>query len=385
MRRVWFRSQLLVLALALSPAGAAHASAVCTRLKAQLASVDAGAGSSANYRRFAAAVVKQDQQIGQVRADLKRFGCSSGSVIVMGGQNAQACATLTSAYGRMHANLAALERKRDSFARRSDMGLKRRIQAELKANDCDGTRASIRAAALKGRQDAADARRSSGVVTILGGRVSAGATNSRIVIEPGASLGGNYRTLCVRSCDGFFFPISSAASPSDFGRDERICQMMCPGTDTELYFHSALGQESEDMISARTREPYTEMENAFAYRNVSAPMSKACGCNMGAFFKEMQRREAMLNGEASDGVSGEAPVTTWVRPFNRPDPGEDPETVIDAELRLTSEDIAAVLGASTSERPLTSDRQHVRMVGPTFLPDPSDGLDLKSSAQRLIR
>lgn len=135
------------------------------------------------------------------------------------------------------------------------------------------------------------------------------------------------------------------------------------------------------MISARTREPYAEMENAFAYRNVAAPMNKACGCNMGAFFKEMQRREAILNGEAS----GEAPVTTWVRPSNRPDPGEDPETVIDAEMRLSSEDIAAVLQASTSERPLTSDRQQVRMVGPTFLPDPSDGLDLKSGGERLVR
>ncbi|MDP2731968.1 MAG: hypothetical protein Q8O63_02485, partial [Hoeflea sp.] len=103
--------------------------------------------------------------------------------------------------------------------------------------------------------------------------------------------------------------------------------------------------------------------------------------NMGAFFKEMQRREAILNGE----VGGEAPVTTWVRPSNRPDPGEDPETVIDAEMRLSSEDIAAVLQASTSERPLTSDRQQVRMVGPTFLPDPSDGLDLKSGGERLIR
>lgn len=384
MRRVWFRSHLLALALAFSAAGAAQASAVCTQLTAQLASVDAGAGSSANYRRFAAAVVQQDQQLGQVRSDLKRFGCSSGSVMVMGGQNAQACATLISAHGRMRANLAALERKRDSFARASDNRLKRRIQAELRANDCDGKSAAIRAAALKGRQDAANARRASGLVAILGdsgGRVSAGSARSPLMVAPGASRSGNFRTLCVRSCDGFFFPVSSAASPSDFGRDERTCQMMCPGTDTELYFHSAEGQESEEMISARTRQPYTEMPNAFAYRNAGAPMSKACGCNMDAFFKEMQRREAMLNGAGA----GEAPVTTWVRPSNRPDPGEDPETLIDAEMRLSSEDVAAVLAASTSERPLTSDRQQVRIVGPTFLPDPSDGLDLKPGGERLIR
>jgi hypothetical protein len=102
---------------------------------------------------------------------------------------------------------------------------------------------------------------------------------------------------------------------------------------------------------------------------------------MRAFYNEMQRREAILNGTAD---SDEA-VTTWVRPFNRPDPGEDPESVLNTEMRLTSEDVAAVLAASTAERPLTEDRQNVRVVGPAFLPDQSEQLDLKSGSGSLIR
>jgi len=135
------------------------------------------------------------------------------------------------------------------------------------------------------------------------------------------------------------------------------------------------------MISARTQEAYTEMPNAFAYRNAKAPMSKACGCNMRAFYTEMQRREAILNGTAT----GDEAVTTWVRPFNRPDPGEDPESILNSEMRLTSEDVAAVLSASTAERALTQDRQQVRVVGPVFLPDQSEHLDLKSGTHPLIR
>jgi hypothetical protein len=103
--------------------------------------------------------------------------------------------------------------------------------------------------------------------------------------------------------------------------------MMCPGTETALYFHHARGQESEDMVSARTREPYTEMPNAFAYRNTERPMSKACGCNMRAFYKEMQRREAILNGTADS----EAPVTTWVRPFTGPTPARTLNLLLNAE------------------------------------------------------
>ncbi|MDF1607416.1 DUF2865 domain-containing protein [Hoeflea sp. YIM 152468] len=393
MRRVFGRCSMILLALGLAGTSAAQASNVCTRLQAQLGNAAATAGSSAKFQRYADAAVRQGQQIRQVRADLSRFGCRSGSFIVRGGQNAKACAKLGAAHVKMRANLDALERKRDSYASRDSKLAVRRIEAALRANDCDGRRARVQAAKLKGEQAALSrpSRKPAGAVSVVRTQrnrveraASAGRSDTnraRIVIEPKASRGGNYRTLCVRSCDGFFFPVSSAAAASDFARDERTCQMMCPGIKTELYFHSALGQESQDMVSARTRTPYTEMPNAFAYRNAGAPMSKACGCNMAAFYKEMQRREALLNGE----TSGDEAVTTWVRPFSRPDPGEDPETALEADIHLNLRDVAAVLAASTAERPLTEDRQHVRMVGPTFLPDQSDHLDLKAGGQPLIR
>jgi hypothetical protein len=53
-------------------------------------------------------------------------------------------------------------------------------------------------------------------------------------------------------------------------------------------------------------------------------------------------------------------------------------------MRLTSEDVAAVLAASTAERPLTPDRQDVRVVGPSFLPE-QEQLDLKARPPSLIR
>jgi hypothetical protein len=396
MRRIRFQSALIGIALTLAGTGTTGASEACAGLKAQLVSVSSQSGSSDKYRRYAAAVTKQMQQIRKVRADLSRFGCTTGSFIVLGGKNPKACAKLKAGQTKMQANLAALERKRDSYSERDNRLAKRRIEAAMKANDCDGRRALLQAAALKGQQDAerSSLQSSDTIVAALGGADTSrimpvptplstdqGPQGSRIIIEPPAARGGNYRTLCVRSCDGFFFPVSSAASPSDFARDERTCQMMCPGTKTALYFHSAFGQESQDMVSARTRAPYTDMPNAFAYRNTDAPMSKACSCNMRAFHQEMIRREAILNGTANP----DAPVSTWVRPLSRPDPGEDPETMLDAELRLTTEDVAAVVAASQIERPLTQERQEVRMVGPSFLPEQDGGLDLKSGGQQLFR
>jgi hypothetical protein len=68
-----------------------------------------------------------------------------------------------------------------------------------------------------------------------------------------------------------------------------------------------------------------------------------------------------------------------------PIPAKTLKTVLDAELRLTTEDVAAVLGASRIERPLTKERQAVRMVGPSFLPEQDGGMDLKSGGQPLLR
>jgi hypothetical protein len=36
-----------------------------------------------------------------------------------------------------------------------------------------------------------------------------------------------YRTLCVRLCDGFYFPLSSAARPAGFLDDEKVCRASC--------------------------------------------------------------------------------------------------------------------------------------------------------------
>lgn len=373
-------AMLLLATLLAGPAGA-EASGICNRLQAQLASMSTTSGSSANYRRYAEAVAKQDRQLDKVNSDMIRFGCTSERAIVLGGRNAAACLTLTRAETRMQANLRALERKRDSFGERGNGPARRRIEAAIKANDCNGPADVTRTAAIQGIRDARRAARSPGLVAVLGdsgGRILE--TRSRIVIEPHASGTGGYRTLCVRSCDGFFFPISSAASPIDFSRDERTCKMMCPGTQAELYYHSVPDQESEDMVSARANEPYTMLPTAFAYRNTARPMSQACSCNMAAFYQEMERREAILNGSIT-----EAPVTTWVRPTARPDPGEDPETNTDPEASLTASDMAAVAAAHQRERSLDTEKRTVRVVGPQFLPDESQMLDLTSNTDRIFR
>src|SRR5690606_11776960 len=63
----------------------------------------------------------------------------------------------------------------------------------------------------------------------------------------GALPYATYRTLCVRLCDGYYFPISFATLPNHFPRDVDACQSRC-AAPTELYYHRNPGGAVEEMI-----------------------------------------------------------------------------------------------------------------------------------------
>ena len=89
-------------------------------------------------------------------------------------------------------------------------------------------------------------------------------------IEPFAT----YRTLCVRSCDGYYFPVSFSTLPSQFDKDEQNCQSRC-AAPAELYYYQNPGQAVEQMISYRSQETYTKLPIAWRYRK---ELVRGCSC-----------------------------------------------------------------------------------------------------------
>lgn len=377
-KSVWrFRSVLTLVACLAATGGAEAASSVCTRLEAQLASASS-AGSSSKYKRYNSAVKKQASQIEKARGQLKRLGCSSGSIVILGGSNGRECKKLSSTISKMGANLRALTAKRDSFAGGGNNVARKRIEAALRANGCRKESNNSVVASVNPKKTG------NGISRIIGdaGRETRVRTNTAPVIlrESGAS-GGNYRTMCVRTCDGFYFPISSRASSSHFSRDARACQLMCPGTQTELYYHSITGQDSEDMVSAQTRQPYTAMPRAFAYRT-EKPNSNGCSCNLTAFHREMARREAILSGVSKQ--DAQRPVTIWVKPDFKSELGEDPETIANLKGNLTDNRLSEIQQRAGGEKPLERGPNGIRVVGPVFLPDPENAIDLRTPPAPII-
>ena len=84
--------------------------------------------------------------------------------------------------------------------------------------------------------------------------------------DPSAGLwaGGTYRTVCVRLCDGYYFPISAATTRARFKQDAHACQSRC-NAETRLFVYPNAGGSPETMVDVKGRD-YASLANAFLYR-----------------------------------------------------------------------------------------------------------------------
>ena len=104
-------------------------------------------------------------------------------------------------------------------------------------------------------------------------RGGAGAPSSSIWQDEGAAGGGGFgssqyatfRTVCVRLCDGYYFPISFSTLPGHFQQDADACSSKC-AAPVELYYHPNPGGAMEQAMSMKAQEPYTRLKTAFRYR-----------------------------------------------------------------------------------------------------------------------
>jgi Protein of unknown function (DUF2865) len=78
--------------------------------------------------------------------------------------------------------------------------------------------------------------------------------------------GNTYRTVCVRLCDGFFYPVSFATTRDNFDRDASACERTCGGpSDARLFTYRNPGGDIEDMEDLDGK-PYKKLQTAFLFR-----------------------------------------------------------------------------------------------------------------------
>lgn len=73
------------------------------------------------------------------------------------------------------------------------------------------------------------------------------------------------RTVCVRTSDGYYWPISFSTVDDYIAQDAIKCHEMCPGAEVLLFSYRNPGEEPEDMISL-SGVPYRATPYAFKFR-----------------------------------------------------------------------------------------------------------------------
>jgi hypothetical protein len=79
--------------------------------------------------------------------------------------------------------------------------------------------------------------------------------------------GGGGQAYCVRTCDGRYFPISA----SDGQSRAASCNSFCPASETKVVYGSSI-----DHAATENGKPYSDLPNAFRYRN---ELVAGCTCN----------------------------------------------------------------------------------------------------------
>jgi hypothetical protein len=94
-----------------------------------------------------------------------------------------------------------------------------------------------------------------------------------------------YRTLCVRLCDGYYFPISFATPHERLAGDARGCESRC-GAEARLFIYANPGGDVAEMTDLEGA-PYTKLPTAFLYRTEYIP---SCKCQPHPWEAEARQR-----------------------------------------------------------------------------------------------
>lgn len=241
---------------------------MCMRLEAQLATIDRGAGSGdpakdEQIRRYQEAQTQQQGQLDRVVAQAKRMGCESSGFFSLFNQRSEQCGPVNNQIQQMRGNLdqitTSLERLRSGGLGGADRENQRRsVLTALAQNNC-------------GPQYAAAAR-DPGQGGLFGGLFG-----NNTIAPPSGDLGGasgTFRTVCVRTCDGAYFPVSFATVPARFPDDEKSCKQLCPAAEATLYTYRNPGEDMNQAVSLSGQQ-YTALPTAFKFR---AEFTPSCSC-----------------------------------------------------------------------------------------------------------
>ncbi|WP_092183342.1 DUF2865 domain-containing protein [Bradyrhizobium sp. cf659] len=338
---------------------------MCVRLEGQLAALDRGGGGDParedQIRRYQDSQARQQAELDRVTMQAKRMGCdSSGFFSLFNGQSAQ-CGPDNTQIQQMRANLdqitGNLERLRGGGGFSPERDSQRRsVLVALAQNNCG--------------PQYANAVQSQGGGNFLSNLFGGNNANNPQAVPP-SDLGpqsGTYRTVCVRTCDGAYFPVSFATVPARFPDDEKTCKALCPAAEAVLYTHRNPGEDMNSAVSI-SGQPYTALPTAFKFRSEFNPSCscKAAGQTWADALKSADDKAA-AEQQGDIIVTEESAKKMQQQRLNKGTPAANGKKGA-PQAPTTATAPATTPPADTGTAPTTSsENKPIRSVGPTFLP-----------------
>jgi hypothetical protein len=372
------RFGMALLALAAMGGAAAAQSPACNAWRAELASLQ---GQRGGDPRAAEAAQRLGAQLAQATGQYRAMGCERGGFLFFGEQPPPQCGGLRARIGQLQAQYGSLQQQAQGGAVEQ-----RRAQLAAAINSqCRGQQRGFFETIF-----GLDPQRDSGMPEL----------DPEQPTESEAPRGGSY-TVCVRSCDGYFFPLGNNAGGRG-GADE-MCQALCPGSETTA-FGMTNGGDIQNAVARSTGQPYSSLPNAGKY---TRSFDAACSCRgQGQSWSQaLKEAEFLLDKRKGDVIvteqraaelsrpkadpkqrganqkeAGPAPAAAPPLPEETPMPSENSPTAGTESAGVGPDTVGEKIrgrgeGVKSETRSVTGERRTVRIVAPNLAPNLAPSLE----------
>ncbi len=252
----------------------------CARLQQAIAQRHGSSGVQA-------AAERQRAELARTTAYAHSLGCENHKFLFLGSDPPAQCGQVNGQIARMQANLADLQAREGGGAG----DLVARYNAEClnaPARPTNIFEALFGGVARLVPQPQMDAREEPL------DRGEEGSPNQTLPGEKGnvQAHSGSY-AVCVRTCDGSFFPVSYTGAGSRADSLEEVCRALCPNADMALYSFP-FGGTIDEAASSSNGESYANLPNAGKFQQTYDPN---CSCRR----KGQSWADALADAEARYG------------------------------------------------------------------------------------
>jgi hypothetical protein len=306
----------------------------CARLQQAIAARRGSSGAQA-------AVERQRAELGRTSAYARSLGCGNRKFLIFGSDPPAQCGELDGQISRMQANLADLQARAGGGAG----DLVARYNAEcLHAPSGPGNvfealfGGIARLAAPPEQQPQMDARfEDRGEQHEPSGQPGEKG-------EGGVQAHAGSYAVCVRTCDGSFFPVSYSGAGSRADSLEDVCRSLCPNADMALYSFPFGG--TVDEAASATGEPYANLPNAGKFEKAYDP---SCSCRR----KGQSWADALADAEARYGHQKHDILVTPEKSAEMARPIIDPKakSATDLKVKPGAPGVSVVAGPGATPAP----------------------------------